>query len=105
MVRAAKPGGNNEKSLMAKWNVFMPARNALQYAEPRASAIPILLLVYERTSYLEPALRLYGRVRGINGKAGIVPGIADLRGFMGPSEAAPPLHTELMAGSLEAKLP
>ena len=65
-IRAAKSGGAKEKSLMGSWNVFIPARNVHRHPLPKPTAIPILLLVHERTTYLEPALRLYARVRGIN---------------------------------------
>ena len=34
--------------------------------QPAQSAIPILLLTYKRTLYLEAALRLYATVRAIN---------------------------------------
>ena len=57
---------------MSKWNVFMPARNAMIHPAPKPIAIPILLLVHKRTLYLEPALRLYARVRGIEGTTLVV---------------------------------
>ena len=65
-VRSAKTGSSEGKRLMNKWNVFMPALNAAAYPPPASHAIPILLLVFQRTLYLEPALRLYSRVHGIN---------------------------------------
>ena len=65
-IRRAKPGGSEERRLMNQWNIFMPARNAALYPTGATSAIAILLLVHERTMYLEPALRLYSRVHGIN---------------------------------------
>jgi len=65
-LRAAKPGGNIEKRLALKWNMMMPTRNVEYFPVPAQSAIPIILLVYKRTMYLEAALRLYSVVRGIN---------------------------------------
>ena len=65
-IRHNKPGGNEERKLITKWNVFVPSRNAARFPPPSATAIPILLLVHDRTLYLEPALRLYSRVNGIN---------------------------------------
>jgi hypothetical protein len=65
-IRASKPGGSERKRLIARWNTFMPARNAGTYPKPSATSIPILILLSETTPYLESTLRLFDRVKGIN---------------------------------------
>ena len=65
-IRSSKPGSGEERRLAAKWNTFMPARNAFRYPAPVAGAIPVVLLVHKASAWLERALRLYGRVVGLN---------------------------------------
>ena len=51
---------------MARWNSKVPVNNARRFPPPPPGALPIVLLVYERRSYLEVALRLLSLCRGVN---------------------------------------
>ena len=65
-VRAAKTGSAEQRQLMARWNSKVPVNNARRFPPPPPGALPIVLLVYERRSYLEVALRLLSLCRGVN---------------------------------------
>ena len=65
-VRQAKAGGAEQRKLMARWNRELPPRNAPRYPPPPPGALPIVLLVYERVTYLEVSLRLLSLSAGIN---------------------------------------
>ena len=65
-VRAAKAGSAEQRQLMARWNSEVPVNNARRFPPPPPGALPIVLLVYERRSYLEVALRLLSLCRGVN---------------------------------------
>jgi len=65
-VRSARNGGAEQRKLMARWNEELPPRNAARFPPPPPGALPVVLLVYERASYLEVSLRLFAMVSGLN---------------------------------------